>query len=46
MVDLQRYRATSGGRNFIERIKAPIILETVLAVDLFILFAYNLFQGL
>ena len=31
MVDLQRYRATSGERNFIERIKAPIFLEAVLA---------------
>ena len=27
MVDLQRYRATSGERNVIEQIKAPIFLE-------------------
>ena len=29
MVDLQRYRATSGERNFTERIKAPIFLQVV-----------------
>ena len=29
MVDLSRYRATSGERTFIERIKAPIFLEAV-----------------
>ena len=29
MVDLQRYRATSGERNFIEQIKAPILEEAV-----------------
>ena len=34
MVDLQRYRATSGERNFIERIKAPIFLEEVLATEI------------
>ena len=33
-VDLQRYRATSGERNFIKQIKAPIFLETVLAVEI------------
>ena len=30
-VDLLRYRATSGEKNFIEKIKAPIYLEAVLA---------------
>ena len=34
MVDLYRYRATSGERNFIERIKAPIFLEAVLAIEI------------
>ena len=34
MVDLLRYRATSGKRNFIERIKAPIFLEAVLAKEM------------
>ena len=34
IVDLWRYRATSGKRNFIERIKVPIFLETVLAIDM------------
>ena len=34
MVDLQRHRATSGGRNFIEQIKAPIFLEAVLAKEI------------
>ena len=34
MVDLQRYRATSGERNFIERIKAPIFLDAVLAIEI------------
>ena len=34
MVDLQRYRATSGETNFIERIKAPIFLEVILAIDI------------
>ena len=33
MVDLQRYRAASGERNFIEQIKAPIFLEVVLAIE-------------
>ena len=33
MADLLRYRATSGERNFIERIKASIFLEAVLAID-------------
>ena len=33
MVDLSRCRATSGERNFIEQIKAPIFLEAVLAID-------------
>ena len=33
MVDLKRYRATSGERNFIERIKIPIFLEVVLERD-------------
>ena len=34
MVDFQRYRATLGETNFIERIRAPIFLETVLAVEI------------
>ena len=34
MVDLQRYRATSGERNFIERIKAPIFLQAVLVIEI------------
>ena len=34
MVDLYRYRATSGERNFIEGIKAPIFLEAVLAIKI------------
>ena len=38
MLDLWRCRATSGERIFIERIKAQIFLETILAVD----FQYNL----
>ena len=28
----QKHRATSGKRNFIERVKAPIFLEPVLAI--------------
>ena len=28
-----RYRATSGKRNFIEQIRAPIFLEAVLAIQ-------------
>ena len=34
MVDLKRCRATSGERNFIEHIKAPIFLEAVLAIEI------------
>ena len=34
MVDLQKYRATSGEGNFIGRIKAPIFLEAVLAIEI------------
>ena len=34
MVDLLGYRATSGERNFIEQIKAPIFLEAVLAIEI------------
>ena len=34
MVDLYRNRATSGERNFIERIKAPIFLEAVLTIEI------------
>ena len=34
VVDLQRYRATSGERHFIEQIKAPISLEAVLATKI------------
>ena len=30
----KRYRATSGETNFIERIKAPIFFEAVLAIDI------------
>ena len=32
MVDLKRKNKTSEGRNFIERGKIPILLETVLAL--------------
>ena len=34
MVDLWRYRAPSGERNFVERIKVPIFLEAVLATEI------------
>ena len=34
MVDLKKYRATSGERNVIEHIKAPIFLEAVLAIEI------------
>ena len=34
MVDLWRYRAPSGERNFVERIKAPIFSEAVLAKEI------------
>ena len=34
MVDLKRYRATSGERKFIEQIKALIFLEAVLAIKI------------
>ena len=34
MADLKRYRATSGERHLIERIKAPIFLEEVLAIEI------------
>ena len=34
MVDKQRYRTTSGERDFIERIKAPIFLEKHLATEI------------
>ena len=34
MVESWRYRATSGEKNFIERIKAPIFLEEVLAIQI------------
>ena len=34
MVDLQRYRATSRERSFIEQIKAPIFLGVVLAIEI------------
>ena len=34
MVDLQRYKATSGEKNFKKRIKAPISLQTVLAIEI------------
>ena len=34
MVDLWRYRAPSGEINFVERIKAPIFLEAVLAIEI------------
>ena len=33
-VYLQRYRKTSGQRNFIKQTKAPIFLEAVLAVEI------------
>ena len=34
MVDLQRHRATSEERNFIQQIKAPIFLEAILAIEI------------
>ena len=34
IVDLQRYRATSAERNFVEQIKAPIFLEAVTATEI------------
>ena len=34
MVDLYRYRETSGERNFTEQIKAPIFLEGLLAIEI------------
>ena len=34
MIDLQRYKATSEEGKFIERIKALIFLETVLAIEI------------
>ena len=34
MVDLQRYRVTSGEKNFKEQIKAAIFLELVLAIEI------------
>ena len=34
MVDLLRYRATSGEINFIKRIKVSIFLEAVLAIEI------------
>ena len=42
MVDLQRCRATSGERNFIERIKDPIFLEAVLATKMLCDCQFNL----
>ena len=33
ILDLQRYRATSGERNFVERIKAPIFLKAILEIE-------------
>ena len=34
MVDSLRYKATSGEQNLIERIKAPIFLEVLLAIEI------------
>ena len=34
IVDLQRYRANSGEENFIEQIKAIILLEEVLTIEI------------
>ena len=34
MVDLQRHRATSGEIHFIEQIKVPTFLESVLATEI------------
>ena len=34
MVDLKRYKATPGEENFMEQIKAPIFLETDLAIEM------------
>ena len=42
MVDLQRYTATSGERDFVERIKAPIFLVAVSAIYIYIyIYIYN-----
>ena len=34
MVDLKRQRSTSGGKNFIERIKTPILSKTILTTEI------------
>ena len=34
MVDLHRFRGTSGEKNFIKRIKAPVSLEAVLTTEI------------
>ena len=34
MVELQRYRATPGEKNFLEQIMTPIFLEEVLAIEI------------
>ena len=33
-IHIQRYRATSGERNFIERIKVPSFMEAILAIEI------------
>ena len=34
MLHLQRYRATSRERHFLEQIKAPIFLEVILVIEI------------
>ena len=34
MLDLQKHIATSGERNFIEQIKAPLFSEALLAIEI------------
>ena len=34
MIDLQRYRETSGKRNFIEQLKTPIFSKAVLVIEI------------
>ena len=41
-INLQRYRETSGERNFIEQTRAPIFLKTILAIEIMLEPRYNL----
>ena len=42
IIDLKRYRKTSGERNFTERVKVPIFLEAVLAIEIIYIHQPNL----